>query len=61
MILLELNYIIENNKIKIYDNLGRGYFLIPKEEREVLIKKYYLNPETTGGYKKIYKLVFWRK
>src|SRR5579885_2023779 len=53
-----LNYTVENNKIKIYDNFGRGYILIPNDnEREELIKKYYLDPETTGGYKKIYKLL----
>src|SRR5579883_1673016 len=52
-----LNYLVENNKIKIYDNLGRGYILVPKEEREQLIKNYYLDPQTTGGYNKIYKLI----
>src|SRR5579875_3880408 len=50
-------YEIVDNKIFLHDRNNYIFELVPKEEREILIKEYFTNPQTTGGYKKIYRLL----
>src|SRR5579885_1062242 len=51
-------YEIMNNKIYLYDKNNYIFELVPKgKKREELIKEYFANPQTTGGYKKIYRLI----
>src|SRR5579885_636108 len=51
-------YDIIDNKIYLYDKNNYIFELVPKgKKREEIIKFYFANPQTTGGYKKIYRLI----